>query len=299
MQRNTLVKGLAVIAMSVALTLGALPAAGGETAAKKPPQMFLVHGYNGKGHTNCANVWGKALNYYEKDGKRPRNSMTTIGYYKGDEKCDTSVAKASKNTSIKDIAAGLAKYLAKHSSKKKPVDIVAHSMGGLVTRVALLGSAKGWKGFPPVFARNVVTLGTPHQGVNHGCKDKCNTQWTQMTKGSNFLRVLQKKENQLAEPWAWDTDWSLVGSDGDDTVKYDSAIDKGHHADQKYRYTTFKNCKSGKKIDHHGIRSTTGKGGFCLRYWHPKHKAHETKNGWSPLKTGFKAATHKGDDLPK
>ena len=53
-----------------------------------------------------------------------------------------------------------------YTNKGKPVDIVGHSMGGLIARVALLGSAQGWEGFPPKLnVDNVVTLSTPHQGV--------------------------------------------------------------------------------------------------------------------------------------
>ena len=71
--------------------------------------------------------------------------------------------KATNDRPIQDIAADLANYI---DAQGKPVDIVAHSMGGLITRVALLGSAQGWEGFPPKLdVNNVVTLSTPHRGV--------------------------------------------------------------------------------------------------------------------------------------
>ncbi|WP_031467550.1 esterase/lipase family protein [Sciscionella sediminilitoris] len=296
---------LATLTATVALLSGGLPAVADTTAAA-PPQMLLIHGFNAKSGTNCdGTTWKKALDYYAGAGHRPRNSMTTIGYYSGDTHCGAQIAKATKNTSIKDIAAKFANYIAKnYTAKGKQVDIVAHSMGGLITRVAMLGSAKGWKGFPgKLKVGDIVTLGTPHQGVRKGCTGNCSNQWKQMTPGSNFLKVLQQKENRLDGAWAKGTDWSLAGADGDKTVSYKSAIDKGHHADQKYRYTDLGSakCKKGSTIGHGDLRELTGAGGFCLRYWHasPKHDPHNTTNGWSPLKTAFQAATHKGDNLPK
>ena len=75
--------------------------------------------------------------------------------------------QATNDRPIQDIARDLARYVhTAYTRNGEPVDIVAHSMGGLVTRVALLGSAQGWEGFPPrLDVDNVVTLGTPHQDV--------------------------------------------------------------------------------------------------------------------------------------
>ena len=62
----------------------------------------------------------------------------------------TGDGAATTDRPIQDIARDLAIYIdANYTSRGRPVDIIAHSMGGLVARVALLGSAQGWDGSPP------------------------------------------------------------------------------------------------------------------------------------------------------
>lgn len=300
--------------------LGAAPAA-------EQPTMLLVHGFNTDPPTSCnSSTWKTALEYYQGAGGRDRGSLRTIGYYAGDSAhCDDVIGdgKATKNRPIQDIAKDFANHIhANYTAKGKQVDVVAHSMGGLITRVAILGTREGWSGFPPeVDVRNVVTLGTPHQGLKNGCTTqehdagKCSTQWHQMTPtkdgGSGFIDKLHesakgKADRGLDDPWAKGIDWSLAGSTEDGTVSYRSAIDKGYFAHQKYGFDEDldgdgSNECSDPEISHGALRSTEGAGGFCLRYWH--HGAgggpHTTENGWSPLKVAFKAATHIGDDLPK
>lgn len=285
----------------------ATEADGGGTKAASA-QLLLVHGYgnHSKGKDCNGDIWKNALKYYQDAGGRSRASMTTIGYYTGDDKakdygpgCDVIVGdgEADNARPIQDIAKDFAHYIHKVNTKEgKPVDIVAHSMGGLVTRVALLGSAQGWKGFPPKLdVNNVVTLSTPHRGVED--PGKYNTrQWHQMDPESGFMDRLHAKGRELGDDWARGTDWSLVGADEDGTVSYKSGIDKGNFADQKYRYR-----KGGDyKLSHTTIR-TYYKGKYNLQYWHASgdHDPHRTTNGWNPLKTAFKAATTKGDDLPR
>jgi hypothetical protein len=263
----------AVLALIV-LGLVCPAASGAET------QLLLVHGYgDAEAGKDCnGSTWKNALAHFPRD----RASMTTIGYYEGD-RCDVMIGdgKASNAQPIQDIARDLALYI---HSQDRPVDIVAHSMGGLVTRVAVLGSAQGWDGFPPPLdVDDVVTLGTPHQGVAHPSAHD-DRQWRQMRPGSAFIERLPELGG--------DTDWSLVGSHGDATVDHDSAIDKGHHADQKYGY---------RGVDHGEIRTLYGESSYDLTYWHAAgdHPAHHTTRGWAPLKTAFQAAIRTGDGLPR
>lgn len=302
---------LVTVTATAALTLTSSPllaqAASAEDdgkVARDDSQLLLVHGYgdadkeNGK---SCnGGVWKDALSYYTDPdaGNRDRNSITTVGYYQNNTNCDEAISKADNSEPIQEIAKDLANYIdEEYSSNDKSVNIVAHSMGGLVTRVALLGSAQGWDGFPSKLdVNNVVTLGTPHQGVSNPSVHDTR-QWNQMDnrdgKESGFMERLH--QDDLSGSWASGTDWSLVGSTEDGTVNYNSAIDKGNPADQKYGY-----YDNGGKIDHSKIRELRG-GTYTLRYWHSSgdHDPHETDNGWAPLKTAFKAATNKGDDLPK
>jgi pimeloyl-ACP methyl ester carboxylesterase len=200
---------------------------------------------------------------------------------------------ASNDRPIQDIAKDLAAYI---DGRDAPVDIVAHSMGGLITRVALLGSAQGWAGFPAhkLDVENVVTLSTPHQGVaNPSAHD--DRQWQQIRPGSDFLTRLHK--DGLGDRWAAGTDWSLVGSHEDTTVAHDSGIDKGHAADQKFGYAD--DPRDGGEVTHTAIRSQFGSNAYSLIYVTGRDSPHRTDHGWSPLKTAFQAATNVGDNLPK
>ena len=265
-------------------------------------QILFVHGYgaHAEGKDCNGSTFKNALRYYQDAGGRSRGSMTTIGYYSGDEPadCDAIVARADNQTPIQGIAAGLANHIhTEYTSKGKAVDIVAHSMGGLVARVALLGSAQGWERFPPKLnVNNVVTLSSPHQGVAGSGPD--DTQWNQMQPGSDFIKRLHAKGSELDDAWADGTDWSLVGSHEDGTVSHDSAIDKGEPADQKYGYAD--NAGDSGEVTHTGVRTLFGKNAYDLTYWHASgdHPPHHTPdNGWSPLKAAFQAATKVGDGL--
>lgn len=177
-------------------------------AATKP--VYFVHGYDAGAGKDCLEQWGNAIWYFNQRGWKP-SSLKTIGYYQGDKNCDVDVygGKATKNTRIKHIAASFAQYIYKnHTSKGQSVDIVAHSMGGLITRVALLGSAKGWAGFPKHSLKvgDVVTLNTPHRGVTNTSPKPSNAQWDSMEWGSTFMNVLHSKENRLSQKWAQSTD---------------------------------------------------------------------------------------------
>ena len=286
----------AVIGVSASV---ALPAPGAFAADS---QLLLVHGYgpSAAGKDCNGGTWKNALRYFQDAGGRERSSMTTIGYYPGDKgRCDVMIGdgKASNRRPIQDIARDLARHI---DSEGRPVDIIAHSMGGLITRVALLGSAQGWDGFPSgkLNVDNVVTLSTPHQGVaNPSAHD--DAQWRQMAPGSGFMKRLHEQGSDLGDAWATGTDWSLVGSHEDATVEHASGIDQGNGADQKYGYQD--DSGDGGEVDHTGVRTLHGKATYDLMYWHASgdHPPHHTESGWSPLKAAFQAATKVGDGLPR
>jgi pimeloyl-ACP methyl ester carboxylesterase len=270
-------------------------------------QILFVHGYgDAEDGKDCnGSTWKNALRYYHDAGGRDRSSMTTIGYYQGGDRnrCDVMIGDltgATNDKPIQDVARDLARYIdASYTSKGRPVNIVAHSMGGLVTRVALLGSAQGWEGFPSKLdVDNVVTLSTPHRGVAHpGAND--DRQWQQMDPESGFMKRLHANGSGLGDAWADGTDWSLVGSEEDGTVISRSGIDKGSHADQKYAYRS--NLHDAGDVTHSAVRTLFGKNRYDLQYWHAAgdHPPHHTLKGWSPLKTAFQAATRVGDGLPR
>jgi pimeloyl-ACP methyl ester carboxylesterase len=299
-QRRWALPAAALVAAACAIAIPGAP-----DARAADGQMLLVHGWgDAEQGTNCnGSTWANALRYYQDAGGRERSSMTTIGYYAGDRpSCDAMIGdgKATNGRPIQDIARDLAAYIyTRHTSRGESVDVVAHSMGGLITRVALLGTRQGWKGFPPrIDVEDVVTLGTPHQGVIDPGKHD-DRQWRQMRPGSGFLERLHEDGSGIDDPWARGTEWTFVGSAEDKTVSYASAIDKGRHADVKFGYR--RNPDDAGNVTHSGIRALYGKNAYDLSYWHAEggHPSHHTLDGWSPLKAAFQAATKTGDGLPR
>lgn len=280
--------------LAAAVAVGGVLVPGGTASAAAEEPVFFVHGYNDSGGSNCESLWANAIDHFVKQG-RSVGSLKTVAYYSGDSKCDVDVGNATTDTRIKHVAAAFANYVYDHhTSKGQSVEIVAHSMGGLVSRVAMLGSAKGWDGFPKgaLKVSDVVTLATPHQGIIDPDKYE-STQWDSMVPGSTFMDVLHEPANRLDQDWAAGTDWSFVGSDEDGTVAADSAIDKGYHVDHKYKYLRDKDYD----ISHTNIRLLgPGRAKFNLRYWHSSEgEPHNTTNGWSPLETAFNVLDRGGD----
>jgi pimeloyl-ACP methyl ester carboxylesterase len=280
------------IAAAVLLALGATLTGAQAGHAEAATPIYFIHGYNHGESSDCADLWGDALDYFAGNGHGP---LQTVGYYEGDTNCDAKVIDGDRDTRIKHVAAAFANYVYDHhTSKGESIEIVAHSMGGLVARVALLGSAKGWDGFPKgkLKVDDVVTLATPHKGITDPGKYE-SKQWKSMVWGSEFMKVLHAKENRLSESWAAGTDWSFVGSDEDGTVSADSAIDKDFHADHKYRYLPDKDHD----ISHTAIRTLVpGGGDYNLRYWHASEGTpHDTTKGWAPVETADNALARNDD----
>lgn len=88
------------------------------------------------------------------------------------------------------------------------VDIVAHSAGGLVTRLWVAGEGAET-------TRRVITLGSPHHGSNGAdvfpeCLEACQ----ELTPGSNFLKELDKQDETPGS-----AQWISLYSENDGAVK--------------------------------------------------------------------------------
>lgn len=293
-----------VCAVVAGLVLGLVgPAAG---AGQQPADVLLVHGYgDARAGQDCnGQVWRDALEH----SGRARQAITTIGYYAGDRRavghgpgCDAVIGDgaASNTRPIEDLARDLARYIDRHHGSR-PVNVVGHSMGGLIARVALLGSARGWPGFPPrLEVDNVVALGAPYRGLGPAVLDAHHDpQWDQMKPGSAFLQRMHA-EGELGQRWAAGTDWTLVGSEEDWTVPADSALDGEARADQKYRYRVDDASGRDRYEVHHYALRTHCSGEYHLRSWRPGGPVRETSRGPSPVRVAFQAAAITGDGLPE
>ena len=67
---------------------------------------------------------------------------------------------------------------------------------------------------------------------------------------------MHAKGSGLGDAWAQGTDWSLVGSKEDATVRHASGIDQGNHADQKYGYGDDPGDSG--NVTHSGVRTLSG-----------------------------------------
>lgn len=188
--------------------------------ATKP--VYLVHGYGSA--KNCTTGWAPAISTLRRSGWT--GTSRTVAYYSGDRGCNTRLGSYSRDTSIRELGRRLAwDIYTRYSRHGKKVDVVGHSMGGLIARVALAGVRNRWAGFPRyVYVEDAVTVGTPHQGVTASWADHCkDRQCRQMKPGSTFLIALQRDTNQDPQGRGG-TDWTLIGSHDDETVASYSAL---------------------------------------------------------------------------
>lgn len=236
--------------------------------------MYLIHGWAKNSSHNCASYWGDALRELPRNGWS--GPLITWGYYQGDSNC-TYKFSGSQATRVKEIGLQLAwEIYNRYSRHNISVDVMAHSMGGLVTRAALTGVAKREQGFPTyLLIEDVITLSTPHTGTNwarlcttHQCED--------MRPGSGLLRWLQQSPQS-----SQGTDWTLIGADDDDTITSGSAT--GMNAGHKIIYY------SGQGIEHGAITQKVS-GSFRLKYWNYYTSGwHEQRSGVAPVLAGKNA----------
>ncbi|MFI8324564.1 esterase/lipase family protein [Streptomyces sp. NPDC085529] len=248
-QRETglLVTGLTLAAVMLGTVAPAEAAKTPKRHDSKTEDVLLVHGIDwiGEASFDCKSGWKELRKEFKEHYWKGK--VRSVAFYKKDKNCDLRIAKAGANDGIQKLGQALAnKIYAEYTSKGRSVDLVGHSMGGLVIRDALSGVAKKEKGYPSkLFVEDVVTLGTPHEGTNSSL---CwYTPCAQMRKKSTFLRNLQKNPQS-----AQGTDWTAIASDADEAVGEDTATGGGVK-----HWVRYKNIP-GKK-DHSLLRTTRNK----------------------------------------
>ena len=125
----------------------------------------------------------------------------------------------------------------RYSKDEQPVDVVAHSMGGLLIRYALMATKLGVKDFPPfLLVEDVVTMGTPHGGSRLPgglIPAATSTQDQQMLVDSPFLRRMARERYGYMPAGRDGTDWMTMGSGYDKLVTATSAAGVGPDANGK------------------------------------------------------------------
>lgn len=211
----------AVATLGSAAPAVAAPAA---HATDKTP-ILLVHGFDETLHSkiDCGDrvemTWAKGLRH------SGFTNVRTVGFYAGDAHCADNVpdrADNTVNTSIHELGRDLANLIyTRYTRHHRPVAVSAHSMGGLVVRAALDGVATHQPGFPAhLRITDVVTSGTPHAGTGEATRCAATiVECAQMVPESRFLHRLGHNPQGVGS-----TDWTLVGSSGDEVVPARSAV---------------------------------------------------------------------------
>jgi pimeloyl-ACP methyl ester carboxylesterase len=252
--------GLAALVVSVFSFAGHQALTTKAQTAVGPVPVILVHGYNA--NTTCPGVDNAA--YWRNTmvemtlatrGNIPAADVVPVSYYQ----CDLNgvdiagygpgvtrpVVRATgetkpqagfgSNAPITRISKDFAWFVYnEYSLKGRQVNIIGHSMGGLIAREALRRVQAGDVGMPPTLdVKKVLTVATPHNGLNFLCGN--NVQCSDMKEGSTFLTKLQTNAapqgSNGTEWWAMATAGEGVGSGSFaskcDFVPTDSAIAVG------------------------------------------------------------------------
>jgi pimeloyl-ACP methyl ester carboxylesterase len=312
---------IAVLACAAILTVAAPAMAAGTSpavpsAAQAPTDSFdepvyLVKGYApGKERPRCDSRWRTAISAFHKRGWI--GQLVRVGFYAWDTPdtgCDVNLGdtdgdsatppKGTRNTSIKELGRRLAWNIHNvYSSKGKSVDLVGHSMGGLIIRAALAGYQlhRHERRWPDVlYVEDVVTLGTPHDGtkdyVSLGCGTyertrQCKEMVPRSPRGSGFLGWLRKAPNPQA---SGGTDWTLICSMADEIAPWRQsacASTTGAHHIVIYpiRYPR-RPGDTGVKLSHSDLR-TKASGKYWMHYWNhgDAYGYHFRSDGASPIK---------------
>lgn len=198
------------------------------TPTAEAEDVLLIHGFSITANHDCNDYWGaqeKAIEKVDGNGNLTRRAIT-IGWYAGNTNCDVDLPDNNPidptpdplennvfgiHTPLIDVAWELRVWIFNHYTQHgKSVDIVAHSLGGLVVRVML----EQWG--QELLVSDVVTLGTPHGGVQTTLLapfcwaiGQCNG----IGAGSEFITELQHNPQS-----AITTHWSLIAAANDQVI---------------------------------------------------------------------------------
>ncbi|UUU33139.1 alpha/beta hydrolase [Streptomyces sp. CA-210063] len=255
----------------------ATPASAAPGRSNSEGTVIFIHGYAWNGHHDCTDYFKKARTFFK--NKHWDGNLYTYGYYRGNSNCSYNY-KGSRNTSLNEIAKAFAQRIAKnYEANHRKVDIVAHSMGGLIVRtmlrhVALKGGKDGWP--RRLYIEDVVTLGTPHDGTSwaEGCDGF--RQCRQMEPGSDFIKTLGEGLYRSD----MDTDWTLISSFDDGVVSEGSGV--GANSQHKIQYRNLPNDDPATR-DHNSLTKVDSG-------WHTARIKHSRWSGYAEHKAPLERA---------
>ncbi|MFG2002396.1 esterase/lipase family protein [Spirillospora sp. NPDC048911] len=265
--RKAVASAIAMLAAAGILSVpasaqAASPATAAPTAAAGA--VYFVHGIDwnhssaGDAQINCESAWKAAKAALT--GRGWTGSLVTWGFYAKDTRC-TRKFNGTLNTRIQELGRKLAWDIHdNHTKQGEPVDVVGHSMGGLIVRAAIEGVRRygqnaDWPDSLQI--RDVVTFSAPHTGTGWATTCTALRGWKQcsdMRPGSGFLSWAG--QNPQA---AGGTDWTLIGASDDDMITSGSAT--GMRAKHKWIYA------SGQGLEHSTVKNKGAEStGWKARY---------------------------------
>ncbi|MGI5152918.1 esterase/lipase family protein [Plantactinospora sp. CA-294935] len=263
----TLLTSLAVTAGLTVVVAAPAQAAPGRGDTKDNPIIF-VHGFAASGGHDCNSTWLNARTHLRNEGWT--GPLSTFGYYGGSTNC-TFQHDGNRDTSIHTVAHRLADVIYdEYSSNGVKVDVVAHSMGGLVIRSALLNVQRNTPGWPPyLYVEDVITLATPHEGAQDANFCAFWLQCRQMIPGSVFFDELEVLGTGTGgrpklPVSAMGTDWTVMSSFEDDITLESSGVNVD--ASHRLQYNAAQ-CTGDEPGVEHGDFPRRVAGSFCVRIY--------------------------------
>lgn len=180
--------------------------------------VLLLHGFDGSlsPGTDCRVNWKPVTDELQRQG---RTRILTVGYYVGDRNCSVSMGRFGHESGLATMAQSFNVLVNRYGR----VDVVAHSMGGIIASYARAAGATKQAGFKPTRMRNLVVVASPLEGTAwadlcwfKSCRD--------MRPGSVVLQKLGSMHTGLP---AGGTDVSLFTSWTDSVAPFQSAIIDG------------------------------------------------------------------------
>lgn len=249
-----------ILAMLLLFVVGQAPAYAASThpsAVQDFGSVLLVHGYNGDagGRTpqgyDCSSFWANEITALSTYGNASHKyaRLKTVGYYNANTNCDinlnstlytkdfqgdTTLEQGSPyniltyNTPMEHVAYRLAWAIAEEHqlNGKRPVAIIADSLGGIITRWMVVQVLQGNPDYPTSAELGlsiVCTFGSPFKGTDYASFGKT-VQARESVPGSAFLTALNAEARAGVGQWfSFTSNFNNLNGGGDGFISAKSA----------------------------------------------------------------------------